>query len=117
MRSVPCPQTMTLAERTVLVSGAIRLDRARRRCAVGGVRVELTAKELGLLEFLMEHPGRVFSRTQLLDRVWGPGIHVTPRTIDTHVKRIREKLGSAGELISTVRGVGYRLDRRAVRRL
>jgi two-component system phosphate regulon response regulator PhoB len=108
---------MTRAERTVLDRGAIRLDRARRRCTVGGARVELTAKEFGLLQLLMEQPGRVFSRGQLLDRLWGPGIHVTPRTIDTHVKRIREKLGSAGGLISTVRGVGYRLDRRAVRRL
>jgi two-component system phosphate regulon response regulator PhoB len=107
---------MRLAEGTVLVCGSIRLDRTRRRCVAADAPIELTAKEFGLLELLMAQPGRVFSRRQILDCVWGPGIHVTPRTIDTHVKRIREKLGPAGELIATVRGVGYRIERRAVRR-
>jgi two-component system phosphate regulon response regulator PhoB len=93
-----------------LVRGCIRLDRSRHQCVVDGDEVALTAKEFGLLEMLIERPGRVFSRGQLLDRVWGGGIHVTPRTIDTHVKRLREKLGKGGALISTIRGVGYRLD-------
>ena len=56
----------------------------------------------------MGAPGRVLSREQLLDRVWGSDITVTTRTIDTHVKRLREKLGGAGDCIETVRGVGYR---------
>lgn len=94
----------------VLEIGGLRLDAGRHRCDVEGAEVELTAKEFGLLEVLMTRAGRVFSRELLLQRVWGDGVHVTPRTVDTHVKRLREKLGPAGDCISTVRGVGYRLD-------
>jgi two-component system phosphate regulon response regulator PhoB len=90
--------------------GPLRLDAGRHRCAVAGEEVELTAKEFGLLEVMMARPGRVFSRELLLAQVWGDSVHVTPRTVDTHVKRLREKLGAAGDCISTVRGVGYRLD-------
>jgi two-component system phosphate regulon response regulator PhoB len=93
-----------------IVRGGIRIDLGKHSCFVGDAAVELTAKEFGVLRMLMERPGRVFSRSQLLDRVWGPGIHVTPRTVDTHMKRLREKLGPAGARIATVRGVGYRLD-------
>ena len=88
--------------------GPLRLDPERHRCFVEGDEVELTAKEFELLHELMARPGRVMSREQLLDRVWGSDIAVTTRTIDTHLKRLREKLGSAGALIETVRGVGYR---------
>ena len=56
----------------------------------------------------MKRPGRVLTRERLLEEVWGEGIAVTLRTVDTHMKRLREKLGSAGDLIDTVRGVGYR---------
>ena len=56
----------------------------------------------------MARPGRVMTREQLLEQVWGSDIAVTTRTIDTHLKRLREKLGEAGELIETVRGIGYR---------
>ena len=70
--------------------------------------VVLTAKEFQLLVSLMRRPGRVYTRDQLLDEVWGSDITVTSRTIDTHLKRLREKLGEAGPLIETVRGVGYR---------
>jgi two-component system phosphate regulon response regulator PhoB len=71
-------------------------------------KVDLTAKEFELLRLLMSRPGRVMSRERLLDEVWGPGVTVTLRTIDTHLKRLREKLGPAGSLIDTIRGVGYR---------
>jgi two-component system phosphate regulon response regulator PhoB len=92
----------------VLERGSIALDRERHRCSVHGLEVTLTAKEFRLLETLMSRPGRVLSRQRLLDGVWGSDIAVTERTIDTHLKRLREKLGAAGNLIETVRGVGYR---------
>jgi two-component system phosphate regulon response regulator PhoB len=80
----------------------------RHRCFVDGEEVGLTAKEFSLLQCLMRRPGRVMTRDRLLDDVWGSDITVTTRTIDTHLKRLREKLGRAGDLIETVRGVGYR---------
>ena len=84
------------------------MERASHRCLVEDAEVVLTAKEFRLLETLMTRPGRVLSRERLLDEVWGSDITVTRRTIDTHLKRLREKLGPCGELIETVRGVGYR---------
>ena len=93
-----------------LERGSLRLDPERHRCFVKGEEVELTAKEFRLLAALMARPGRVMSREQLLDEVWGSEITVTTRTIDTHLKRLREKLGPAGEMIETVRGVGYRFS-------
>jgi len=94
----------------VLRRGALALDAERHRCSVEGVAVDLTAKEFRLLEVLMSRPGHVMTRQRLLDDVWGSDITVTERTIDTHLKRLREKLGAAGDLIETVRGVGYRLS-------
>jgi two-component system phosphate regulon response regulator PhoB len=93
---------------SALEHGALRLDPARRRCFVQGGEIGLTAKEFDLLQVLMNRPGRVLTRDQLLDRVWGSDVAVTARTVDTHLKRLREKLGEAGSLIETVRGVGYR---------
>ena len=95
-------------EASVMRQGTIELDPERHRCKVDGTSVSLTAKEFQLLATLMARPGRVFSREQLLDRVWGSDITVTLRTIDTHMKRLREKLGSSAERVETVRGVGYR---------
>ena len=92
----------------VLERGPIALDTERHRCSVDDTEVTLTAKEFRLLEALMSRPGRVLSRQRLLDEVWGSDITVTERTIDTHLKRLREKLGAAGDQIETVRGVGYR---------
>jgi two-component system phosphate regulon response regulator PhoB len=91
-----------------LEHGSIRLDAARHRCTVDGAEAPLTAKEFDLLRELMSRPGRVVTRETLLERVWGSDVTVTLRTIDTHLKRLREKLGRAGESIETVRGVGYR---------
>lgn len=91
-----------------LQHGKLRIDPLRHRCYVDGDEVSLTAKEFSLLRNLMTRPGRVMTRDQLLDAVWGSDIAVTTRTIDTHLKRLREKLGSASDLIETVRGVGYR---------
>ena len=86
----------------------LRLDPDRHRCFVAGQEITLTAKEFDLLMSLMSRPGRVMTRDVLLEQVWGTDIAVTSRTIDTHLKRLREKLGPAGSLIETVRGVGYR---------
>ena len=91
-----------------LEHGPLLLDAERHRCFVDGSEVKLTAKEFDLLERLMTRPGRVMTRDFLLEHVWGTDISVTARTIDTHLKRLREKLGPAGDLIETVRGVGYR---------
>jgi two-component system phosphate regulon response regulator PhoB len=102
-RSYEAPASSAPLER-----GPLRLDPERHRCAVEGEEVELTAKEFQLLEVLMRRPGRVMTREKLLDEVWGSDIAVTARTIDTHLKRLREKLGAAADLIQTVRGLGYR---------
>lgn len=91
-----------------LERGPLRLDPERHRCTVDDRELDLTAKEFQLLEALMRRPGRVMTREKLLDEVWGSDIAVTTRTIDTHLKRLREKLGVAADLIETVRGVGYR---------
>jgi two-component system phosphate regulon response regulator PhoB len=88
----------------------LKLDIDRHRCLYGEDEITLTAKEFGLLAALMRRPGRVQTRERLLEEVWGEGIAVTHRTVDTHMKRLREKLGKAGELIDTVRGVGYRFS-------
>jgi two-component system phosphate regulon response regulator PhoB len=92
----------------VLEHGPLRVDPESHRASVAGHEIVLTAKEFQLLVALMGRPGRVMTRERLLDEVWGSDITVTSRTIDTHLKRLREKLGLAGGLIETVRGVGYR---------
>jgi two-component system phosphate regulon response regulator PhoB len=93
-----------------LVHHELELDLAEHRCRADGKTTELTATEFSLLRTLMERPGRVYSREQLLENAWGSNVHVTARTVDTHIKRLRQKLGPAGERIATVRGVGYRID-------
>src|SRR5262249_4583578 len=89
--------------------GLIRLDLEAHRCFVAEEEVILTAMEFNLLTTLMQRLGRVQSREQLLSDVWGITAEVETRTVDTHVKRLREKLGPARDYIETVRSVGYRL--------
>ncbi|MCH2173540.1 response regulator transcription factor [Myxococcota bacterium] len=93
--------------------GELVLDLDRHRCSIRGSEVVLTAKEFGLLAALMGRPGRVMTRDQLIDEVWGSEVNVTLRTIDTHMKRLREKLGADGTFIDTIRGVGYRFAERS----
>jgi two-component system phosphate regulon response regulator PhoB len=93
----------------VRVAGEIRLDPVRHEVTVKGQSVALTALEFRLLKTFLERPGRVQTRETLLSDVWGIEADITTRTVDTHVKRLREKLGSAGEAIETIRGVGYKL--------
>jgi two-component system phosphate regulon response regulator PhoB len=76
---------------------------------VDGREIALTALEFRLLKTLLERPGRVQTREVLLSDVWGIQAEITTRTVDTHIKRLREKLGPAGDIIDTVRGVGYKL--------
>jgi len=91
-----------------LVHHELSVDIERHQCTWEDEEIPLTAKEFLLLTSLMRRPGRVLTRERLLEEVWGEGIAVTHRTVDTHMKRLREKLGGAGALIDTVRGVGYR---------
>jgi two-component system phosphate regulon response regulator PhoB len=93
---------------TRLRAGHIELDIDGFLAYVDGAEVPLTLLEFRLLKFLIEAAGRVRTREALLDQVWGYSSEVETRTVDTHVKRLRDKLGRAGDAIETVRGVGYR---------
>ena len=92
-----------------LSHGVIRLDSSSHRCFVADAEVHLTSLEFRLLHHLMTRPGRVQSRDQLLEHVWGISTSLETRTVDTHVMRVREKLGLARDYLETVRGVGYRM--------
>jgi two-component system, OmpR family, phosphate regulon response regulator PhoB len=105
-RMTPAAQAGTT--RGPLVFGMLRVDRDAHRVWVDDEEITLTALELRLLSTLLERRGRVQSRPALLDDVWGVSGEMTTRTVDTHVKRLREKLRDAGPYIETVRGVGYR---------
>ncbi|MBX3604691.1 MAG: phosphate regulon transcriptional regulator PhoB [Piscinibacter sp.] len=91
--------------------GRLRLDPSTRRVTRGDIELKLGPTEFRLLHFLMAHPERVHSRAQLLDRVWGDHVFIEERTVDVHVKRLREALAPANcsTMIETVRGAGYRL--------
>ena len=91
--------------------GGLRLDPSTRRVSRGDVELKLGPTEFRLLHFLMTHPERVHSRAQLLDRVWGDHVFIEERTVDVHVKRLREALAPAqcSQMVETVRGAGYRL--------
>ncbi|CAN5813660.1 response regulator transcription factor [soil metagenome] len=88
--------------------GTLRIDKDAHRVWVSAAEVELTALEFRLLSTLFERKNRVQTRNMLIADVWGSDADVTARAVDTHVKRLREKLGAAGDYVETVRGVGYR---------
>ena len=92
-----------------LTAGAITIDPARHQVSVNGKAVSLTSLEFKLLRTLMQRRGRVQERDRLLNEVWGYESVIDTRTVDTHVRRLREKLGKAGDIVETVRGFGYRL--------
>ncbi|MFT3835389.1 MAG: response regulator transcription factor [Myxococcaceae bacterium] len=94
----------------VLTAGDLELDADRHQVTAGGKAITLTALEFKLLRLFLERPGRVQTRDTLLSDVWGIEADVTTRTVDTHIKRLREKLGPAGDKIETIRGVGYKLE-------
>jgi two-component system phosphate regulon response regulator PhoB len=89
--------------------GALQLDGSTHRVSFQDQPLKLGPTEFKLLNYLMHHAERVHSRSQLLDRVWGDHVFIEERTVDVHVKRLREALGLAGAMVETVRGVGYRL--------
>lgn len=92
-----------------LTIGALNLDPATHRVVFDGRVLKLGPTEFKLLHFFMGHAERVHSRAQLLDKVWGDHVYIEERTVDVHVKRLREALLQAGSMVETVRGVGYRL--------
>ena len=91
-------------------AGLVELDRANMTATIGGKKLGLTSTEFRLLELLVRRAGNIQSREALLSEVWGYQAHLDTRTVDTHVRRLREKLGRAGRMIETVRGSGYRLS-------
>lgn len=94
-------------------AGPLAIDTTSHRVTLRGQPVTLTATEYKLLEFFFSNPGRVFSREQLLRAIWGDSTHVTPRNVDVHVRRLRERIEEEPETpkwIQTVRGFGYRFD-------
>ena len=93
-----------------IVIGDIEINLASHRVFISGIEVELTAKEFELLKYLTERNGRIQTRELLLEHVWGYNNSVTTRTVDTHIKRLRSKIGEVGTRIETVRGVGYRFN-------
>ncbi|GGE30350.1 DNA-binding response regulator [Agaricicola taiwanensis] len=97
---------------SLLSAGDIDLDRETRRVRRSGAEIHLGPTEFKLLEFLMQSPGRVFSREQMLDAVWGHGVYVDERTVDVHVGRLRKALRGKhnDDPIRTVRGAGYSFD-------
>ena len=92
-----------------LTHGPIVLDRLRHRVTAEGAEVVLTHMEFELLAFLMAHPGQALTREVLLDDVWGMAYAGDTRTVDVHIRTLRQKLGSAGNCIETVRGIGYKI--------
>jgi len=102
-------QGMSTEPEGVLQVGDVELDRGERRCLVAGRPVELTRREFDLLAKLLSQPGRVYTREQLLEAVWG-STFMAEKTVDVHVAGLRRKLGEAIR-ITALRGVGYRLER------
>ncbi|MES1172516.1 MAG: response regulator transcription factor [Bacteroidota bacterium] len=106
-RRAPAPSVPT--PRRKYTVGPLRVDVDGHHVFIGQAEIHVSAIEMRLLIYLIEHRGRVRSREDLLEDVWGYKPGVSTRTVDTHVKRLRDKLGAAGGLIETVRGTGYRL--------
>ncbi len=103
-------RTAGAREKPRLTMGRLEMDPESHTVRVEGSRVELTLKEFELLRLFLEHPGRVFTRDQLLERIWSTEYLGETRTVDVHIGTLRTKLGPCGEYIRTVRGVGYRLE-------
>lgn len=103
-------QTESLENIEEVEFGAIKINLDAHEVSINDDEINLTALEFKLLKHLVQRRGRVQTRDQLLGDVWGYSSEVTTRTVDTHIKRLREKLGSVGDYIQTIRGVGYRLN-------
>ena len=95
-----------------LTLGELTLDTEQHRLSIGDQQLDVSPTEFRLMQFFMTHPDKVFSRTQLLDQVWGRSVYIEERTVDVHVRRLRKILETYGkeELVQTVRGFGYRFS-------
>jgi two-component system phosphate regulon response regulator PhoB len=98
----------------ILTIGELHLDGATHRVTFQDTALKLGPTEFKLLQHLMSYPERVHSRGQLLDKVWGDHVYIEERTVDVHIKRLREALGVGGAHVETVRGTGYRITAQAV---
>jgi phosphate regulon transcriptional regulator PhoB len=99
-----------IAKAAPLKAGTIQLDRASMIATIGAKKLSLTSTEFRLLELLLRRAGSIQSRDALLSEVWGYQANLDTRTVDTHIRRLRDKMGKAGALVETVRGSGYRLN-------
>ena len=111
VRAVLARSKMTPVAGKALKRGALTIDPEQYEATVDGRQLSLTATEFRLLHHLAAHPGHARNRDELLDIIWGEDKFVTPRTVDTYIRRLREKLGPAGDMIQTLRGVGYRFQK------
>lgn len=103
-------RTSTASDDAIEVEG-LRLDPSSRRVSSDGVALEIAPTEFRLLQFFMTHPERAYSRSQLLDQVWGGNVYIEERTVDVHIRRLRLNLGAKHKhLVQTVRGTGYRFS-------
>ena len=93
-----------------IVCDILEIDLQKFEVAVEGKKIDLTSTEFKILKVLISHKGWVFSREQILDEIWGSEKVVLDRTVDVHIKNLREKLGNAGKFIKNIRGVGYKLE-------
>ena len=97
--------------RPSLQYGIVGIDTERHRVTIDEQEIELDQAEFKLLRYLVAHPERIFSRAQLLDKVWGDHTFIEERTVDVHIMRLRKSLGAAADYIKTVRGMGYQLNK------
>ena len=95
-------------EQKSLSLGGVSIDEGKRAVTAGGENVELTYKEYELLKLLVSNPGLVYSRQQILEKIWGIDFKMDTRTVDMHIKTLRQKLGACGSIIQTIRNVGYK---------
>jgi two-component system, OmpR family, alkaline phosphatase synthesis response regulator PhoP len=109
-RSTETVKTETLVMPEVLTVGDLEINRQNYTVKINGQETFFPKKEFELLAFLASNRGKVFPRETLLNRIWGENVYVVDRTVDVHISKIREKLGARGELIETVKGVGYRFS-------
>lgn len=103
-------RSMPKEELNILLAGQLELNLNEHTVTVGGKRVQLTLKEFEMLRLFMEHIGRVYTRNQLLSKIWGADYIGETRTVDVHIGTLRTKLGQCSDYIQTVRGVGYRME-------
>ena len=108
MRDLEPRGASTTGDGTVLEFEELKIEPTKVRVTVSSKEVSLTTTEFKILQTLAEKPGHVFTRTQLISQIQGEHIHVTGRTIDTHIAGLRKKLSTAGRLVETIRGIGYR---------